>query len=166
MAHSNFGLPSLKKKLTGQSDKENQHPSVEDKNKIFKFFKSLTSGKLKSKDNPNIPFQLFISNFRRRKILEALMAGNSSLNDDKTKELLKIYKNFLSGNHFEPTIEDFSDTQQTFFPTETNFNTQSTTKNMKTCQDDGSDSDEDYFREPLPCEADFDPKVFYDILKK
>ena len=84
-----------------------------DKNKIFKFFKSLTSGKLKSQENPNIPFQLFISNFRRRKILEAMMAGESSLNNDKTKEVLKIYKNFLKGNHNnfeEPTFEDFSDT--------------------------------------------------------
>ncbi len=33
---------------------------------IYDFFKNLTSGKLTAKENPNIPFQLYISNFRRR----------------------------------------------------------------------------------------------------
>jgi hypothetical protein len=42
---------------------------------IFSFFKNLASGKLQSSDNPNIPFQLFISNYRRRRILDTII-GN------------------------------------------------------------------------------------------
>ena len=48
---------------------------VQNKESIFSFFKNLTSGKLQKDDNPNIPFQLFISNFRRRRILDSIMHG-------------------------------------------------------------------------------------------
>ena len=102
------GLPPIKKSNTMRSDNTNKENSIvqQDKSylkenaKIYNFFKNLTSGKLKSQENPNIPFQLFISNFRRRKILDAMMEkGPESLTDHQNKEVLKIYKKFLKKTH-------------------------------------------------------------------
>ena len=36
---------------------------------IYQFFKDLTSGKMKVEGNENIPFSLFISSMRRKKIM-------------------------------------------------------------------------------------------------
>ena len=42
-------------------------------------------------ENPNIPFSLFISSYRRRKILDAMMAKDKTKRDDGEK-ILNNYK--------------------------------------------------------------------------
>lgn len=62
---------------------------------IYQFFKDLTSGKMKVEGNENIPFSLFISSMRRKKIMQSMMA-----NDDKQKregeKILVNYKKQLA----------------------------------------------------------------------
>ncbi|CDW82832.1 ef hand family protein [Stylonychia lemnae] len=58
---------------------------------IYQFFKKLTSGQLKLEENPNIPFQLFISGYRRRKILDAMMNKDKNKKDEGDK-ILNNYK--------------------------------------------------------------------------
>lgn len=41
---------------------------------IYKFFKNLTTGKLQSDDEQELPFSLFISSKRRRKLLDSMMS--------------------------------------------------------------------------------------------
>eukprot|EP00347_Sterkiella_histriomuscorum_P024229 403331863 len=79
--------------------------------KIFNFFKNLTSGNLKSQENPNIPFQLFLSGYRRKRILDAVMKNSENINNSNTKSVLKIYHDFIQNveqdenisvsNHFD-----------------------------------------------------------------
>eukprot|EP00347_Sterkiella_histriomuscorum_P013147 403365832 len=54
---------------------------------IYQFFKNLTSGQLTMEENPNIPFQLFISSYRRRKILDAMMNKDKNKRDEGEKIL-------------------------------------------------------------------------------
>jgi hypothetical protein len=58
---------------------------------IYQFFKKLTSGQLKLEENPYIPFSLFISSYRRRKILDAMMNPNKQKKEDGDK-ILNNYK--------------------------------------------------------------------------
>jgi hypothetical protein len=51
----------------------------------------LTSGQLKVEENPNIPFSLFISSYRRRKILDAMMSNNDK-NKKEGEGILNNYK--------------------------------------------------------------------------
>ena len=63
--------------------------------KIYSFFKKLTSGSLKIEENPNIPFSLFISSYRRKKILDAMMSKTDK--DKKDGEhILNNYKKQLA----------------------------------------------------------------------
>ena len=48
---------------------------------IYEFFKDLTSGTMQIDGNENIPFSLFISSCRRRKILQSMWGK-----DEKTKK--------------------------------------------------------------------------------
>jgi len=45
---------------------------------IFLFFKDLTAGNMKIDGNEHIPFSLFISSQRRRKIMQAMMPDPSA----------------------------------------------------------------------------------------
>jgi len=47
----------------------NDSASDDDSGAIYQFFKGLTSGEMKIEGNSNIPFSLFITSMRRRKIL-------------------------------------------------------------------------------------------------
>ena len=58
---------------------------------IYDFFKKLTSGKFKIKENANMPFQLFISSFRRKKILESMM-GVTTEERRMGEKILENYK--------------------------------------------------------------------------
>lgn len=92
-------LKNMRNKKTNQS-KENLPPiSKPPDQTIFKFFKNLTTGNLKSQENPNIPFQLFVSNFRRRRILETVLRSGKedNLNNSQTREVLSVYRHFLAG---------------------------------------------------------------------
>ena len=65
---------------------------------IYSFFKRLTSGYYKSSEAPNIPFSLFITSFRRRKILDALMFIEDTTEEETKKKkegqrVLNAYKN-------------------------------------------------------------------------
>ena len=67
---------------------------------IYQFFKGLTGGKFKEKDK-EIPFPLFISKFRRKKILDAMM------NKDKTGEkVLLAYRNQIAQAKIREKIEN------------------------------------------------------------
>ena len=44
---------------------------------IYKFFKNLTTGKLQSDDEQELPFSLFISSKRRRKLLDSMMSTDT-----------------------------------------------------------------------------------------
>lgn len=62
---------------------------------IYHFFKDLTGGKMKINGNENIPFSLFISSQRRRKILQSIWANNEK--DKKEGErILANYKKQLA----------------------------------------------------------------------
>jgi len=50
----------------GAGGKEDQNNAT---GAIYQFFKDLTSGKMKVEGNENIPFSLFISSMRRKKIM-------------------------------------------------------------------------------------------------
>lgn len=47
---------------------------------IFLFFKDLTAGNMKIDGNENIPFSLFISSQRRRKIMQSMMPDPTAPN--------------------------------------------------------------------------------------
>ena len=57
---------------------------------IYQFFKDLTSGNMKIEDNSNIPFSLFITTQRRRKILSSMWSGS----EREKKEGEKILANY------------------------------------------------------------------------
>lgn len=57
---------------------------------IYKFFKDLTSGSMQIDGTDNIPFSLFISAQRRRKILNAMWSSD----DQSKKEGEKILGNY------------------------------------------------------------------------
>ena len=59
------------------------------------FFKDLTSGKMRQQGNENIPFSLFISLQRRRKIMQSMMADDAELKRDGEK-ILNNYKKQLA----------------------------------------------------------------------
>lgn len=62
---------------------------------IYQFFKKLTKGEFKNDENPYQPFSLFISGYRRTKILDAMM----NKDDKKKKEgelILNNYKKQLA----------------------------------------------------------------------
>ena len=45
---------------------------------IYNFFKNLTTGKLQHNDEQELPFSLFISSKRRRKLLDSMMSENET----------------------------------------------------------------------------------------
>ena len=57
---------------------------------IYLFFKDLTSGNMKIDGNEHIPFSLFISSQRRRKIMQAMMP------DPKVPQLQKDGEKILN----------------------------------------------------------------------
>lgn len=57
---------------------------------IYNFFKKLTAGDFKLEKNENAPFQLFISGWRRKMILDSMMATD----DVKRKQGEKILENY------------------------------------------------------------------------
>ena len=58
---------------------------------IYNFFKNLTTGKLQHNDEQELPFSLFISSKRRRKLLDSMMSENE---DERRKGeiILNNYK--------------------------------------------------------------------------
>ena len=62
---------------------------------IFQFFKDLTSGRMNIDGNENIPFSLFISSQRRRKILQSMWANDDKVKKDGEK-ILGNYKKQLA----------------------------------------------------------------------
>jgi centrin-1 len=58
---------------------------------IYEFFNDLTSGKMQIDGNTNIPFSLFISSSRRRKILQSMWAKDDKLKKEGEK-ILGNYK--------------------------------------------------------------------------
>ena len=58
---------------------------------IYMFFKDLTNGKMRQQGNENIPFSLFISLQRRRKIMQSMMAADTDIRKDGEK-ILNNYK--------------------------------------------------------------------------
>ncbi|CDW71908.1 ef hand family protein [Stylonychia lemnae] len=90
-----LGQNTYSKRDLPKYNKENDESS--ENQAIYKLFKNLTNGKLKSSENPNIPFQLFLSNYRRRRILDAVMNSNDNIMNAKTNDILRVYKNFLDG---------------------------------------------------------------------
>jgi centrin-1 len=62
---------------------------------IYQFFKDLTSGTMQIDGNENIPFSLFISSQRRRKILQSMWAKDDKLKKDGEK-ILANYKKQLA----------------------------------------------------------------------
>ena len=62
---------------------------------IYQFFKDLTSGNMQIDGNENIPFSLFISSQRRRKIIQSMRAKDEVLKKDGEK-ILNNYKKQLA----------------------------------------------------------------------
>ena len=62
---------------------------------IYNFFKDLTSGGFKLENNENAPFQLFISGYRRRMILDSMMGKTEKQRKDGEK-ILENYKRQLA----------------------------------------------------------------------
>lgn len=63
---------------------------------IFEFFKKLTSGELKvDSEDKIIPFSIFISTYRRKKILAAMMGKTSKEKEEGTR-ILNNYKKQLA----------------------------------------------------------------------
>lgn len=52
---------------------EKDEESEEQNNSIYDFFKKMSTGELSNDMDPNIPFKLNVSTFRRRKIMDAIM---------------------------------------------------------------------------------------------
>lgn len=77
--------------------KENRRKFRNAKDEICNFFQNLTKSKhqrSKSGDNPkNIPFQLLMSNFRRKKILETLK--NKKISFEEKNEILQPYEEYI-----------------------------------------------------------------------
>lgn len=71
---------------------------------IYDFFKKLTSGKFKIKENANMPFQLFISSFRRKKILESMM-GETAEERHMGEKILENYKKQLADRMAREKVE-------------------------------------------------------------
>ena len=58
---------------------------------IYNFFKNLTTGKLQQNDEQELPFSLFISSKRRRKLLDSMMSENDE-DRKKGEVILNNYK--------------------------------------------------------------------------
>lgn len=64
---------------------------------IYQFFKGLTDGNLKGGGNPNVPFSLYISTERRRRILQSMkvpLEDGSEPNGEEIKAGEKIANNY------------------------------------------------------------------------
>ena len=78
---------------------------------IYHFFKDLTNGKMKIDGNENIPFSLFISSQRRRKILQAMPGWSKDEHVKKDGEkILNNYKKQLA----EKMARESADTMDLF----------------------------------------------------
>lgn len=71
--------------------------------KIYNFFKSLTSGKF-NKSGKELIFSLFISGYRRQKILNAMM-GDTPAKRLEGSKILNNYKNQLAYNKIRKKLE-------------------------------------------------------------
>jgi hypothetical protein len=58
-----------------------------EKSAIFEFFKKMSQGQLGDDMDPNIPFRLNVSQYRRRKVLDAIMSVNKDKKDKGSKIL-------------------------------------------------------------------------------
>jgi len=77
---------------------------------IYKFFKDMTRGELTEKDSPNMPFRLFISYFRRRKLLDAMMAKDG-YKKEKGERVLKAYSKQLATQKLKSKLEEKGETK-------------------------------------------------------
>jgi len=59
---------------------------------LFKFFQSMYTGKLMDNMDPNLPFKLNVSQYRRRKLLDAIMLPERE--KDKKEQGIKILQSF------------------------------------------------------------------------
>ena len=77
-------------------DKKDSSQAVSGTGAIFEFFKKLTSGELKvDSEDKIIPFSIFISTYRRKKILAAMM-GKTSKEKEEGARILNNYKKQLA----------------------------------------------------------------------
>lgn len=67
----------------------------QDTGAIYNFFKKLTAGDFKLENNENAPFQLFISGWRRKMILDSMM-GKSEKERKTGEKILENYKKQLA----------------------------------------------------------------------
>lgn len=72
--------------------------------KIYQFFKNLTAGKFKQ-NGKEFLFKLFISGYRRTKILDAMM-GDTQLKKQEGHKILNNYKNQLALNKIREKMEN------------------------------------------------------------
>lgn len=83
--------------IKGGSKSKEHHDNGSDNatGAIYQFFKDLTSGKMKVEGNENIPFSLFISSMRRKKIMQSMMATDERQKREGEK-ILNNYKKQLA----------------------------------------------------------------------
>jgi hypothetical protein len=75
-----------------QAEKEKFASAAAGTGAIFEFFKKLTSGELKvNSEDKIIPFSIFISTYRRKKILAAMMGKTPKEKEEGTR-ILNNYK--------------------------------------------------------------------------
>jgi centrin-1 len=72
---------------------------------IYQFFKDLTDDKMEIDGNSNIPFSLFITSMRRRKILQSMWAKDETVKKDGER-ILGNYKKQLAEKLAREAIEN------------------------------------------------------------
>ena len=111
-------LDSLKEPSTSVEIKQNRRKFRNARGDICNFFTNLTKHKrAKSGDDKkgtveNIPFQLLMGNFRRKKILETL---KSKKTNDEKNEILQPYEDYLERVFDQVQENDESEMQSQYF---------------------------------------------------
>ena len=72
---------------------------------IYQFFKDLTDDKMEIDGNSNIPFSLFITSMRRRKILQSMWAKDETVKKDGER-ILSNYKKQLAEKLAREAVEN------------------------------------------------------------
>ena len=87
-----FFLDESERPLLSSRKPQNSEDANHRLSTIFRFFKSMTEGKFQEKSGlpSNMPFNLFISSFRRKRIMDALMGKQGSLKKRKGEQILKV----------------------------------------------------------------------------
>ncbi|EGR31209.1 hypothetical protein IMG5_115710, partial [Ichthyophthirius multifiliis] len=75
-----------------QKNDKNKKNDDSEKSAIFDFFKKMMTGKLEDEMDQNVPFRLNVSQYRRKKILDAIMSSNKD-KKDKGQKILQVFIN-------------------------------------------------------------------------